>query len=128
MGPDDRGTLWIEFYKVGKQRQFWGTRLNDLQRLPEGYRHREQLQFVIWISSMGASPIAFDDIKTVKQGMTSPMKLLSYQPLNITKRRTPRRRGKKNTEGKKPKVTLFTVVIVEWMSADCHLQRGVKSQ
>ena len=112
-GPDDRGTLWIEFYKVCKQRPFQGTRANEPQKLPEGYVPSEQLQFVIWIPSIRVSAIAFDDVKTVKQRKASPTRSLEaslrgYQPLWLMEkkqRKEPRRVGKKHTAGKNPKVT-----------------------
>ena len=133
-GPDDRGTVWIEFYKNRTQRPFQGTRPNDSQELPEGYSPREEPQFVIWIKSLGSPSIAFDDVKTVKQRTANPTRALEasrrvYHPLRLTQStqpNAPRQLVNKRTAGENRKVTLLTVTVVEWMPTNCHLQRGGK--
>ena len=116
-GPDDRGAIWINFYKARKAAHHTRDEdLTDLQELQEGHHLNTELQFIIWINSVKGSSIAFEDgVKTVYQRTASPTTALqaslrNYQwqvPMTQSQRtphKAPRRPGEKYTAGEHHRV------------------------
>ncbi|KAF6229750.1 hypothetical protein HO173_011266 [Letharia columbiana] len=107
-GPDDRGTLWIKFYKLSAKGRTWET----------------HMQFIIWIDSRRPSALTLEGSNNQFCGPTTvqmppiDFRVANYQrkiPASQTRRA---RAGAPGWSGEEEATMVYTRQEIEWEGSD----------